>query len=104
MELIPKSLICLLTQINKLMMGQIAPLEKEENAEDDFKSIEDCFNAFNDSFQGALSESFQLFADYAMKLVEIQHNIHRVTEDVSVEHQHLMNKKRGALDFVESFK
>lgn len=83
--------------------NSVSQIEKDSE-EDEYKSIEECFNTFNDSFQAALAESFQLFADCALKLAEVHHNIYQITEEVAVEHQHLMNKKRGALDFVDSFK
>ncbi len=77
---------------------------ENDSGEDEFKSIEECFNTFNDNFQGALAASFQLFAEHAVKLQEIQQDVYQLTEDLSTEQQYLMNKKRGALDFVDSFK
>lgn len=70
----------------------------------EFQGIEQIFGNFQEKFEACLQASFQNFAEMTTKFQEIDRDLANLASDVTAEQHSLHTKKRGALNFVSSFK
>ena len=77
--------------------------EKPEFFEE-FHDIDYVFGTFQEKFEMFLGASFQALKETTTKFQELQQEMSELAEEVTIENTSLQNRKRGAMEFVNSFK
>lgn len=78
--------------------------EVVEYTSDPRSVIQDVFELFQLEFQSSVNDSFQRISDCADKFQDLDQELFELSSDVSAEHYVLKEKKRCAVDSVESLK